>query len=158
MGYQKPLAPTNAALNYNFGLGLNYIGTGKDARLKASILGFAKQSPTEGTIRFLEALVERSPHEDVQAMARYALGASLSKLPTDQRDDQRIESLLQQVIDGAGDQDPLKQVAEDFLFEFKHLAIGRIAPDIEGKDLDGQPFKLSDYRGKVVMLDFWGDW
>ena len=35
---------------------------------------------------------------------------------------------------------------------------GSLAPEIEGKDLDGAPFKLSDYRGKVVMLDFWGDW
>ena len=29
---------------------------------------------------------------------------------------------------------------------------------VEGEDLDGIPFKLSDYRGKVVMLDFYGDW
>ena len=32
------------------------------------------------------------------------------------------------------------------------------APEIEGNDLDGVAFKLSDYRGKVVVLDFWGDW
>ena len=37
-------------------------------------------------------------------------------------------------------------------------AIGRPAPEIEGEDLDGNPFKLSDYRGKVVVLDFWGNW
>ena len=37
-------------------------------------------------------------------------------------------------------------------------AIGQVAPEIEAEDLDGQPFKLSDYRGKVVMLDFWGHW
>jgi thiol-disulfide isomerase/thioredoxin len=36
--------------------------------------------------------------------------------------------------------------------------IGNLAPDIEGVDLDGERFKLSDYRGKVVVLDFWGDW
>ena len=38
------------------------------------------------------------------------------------------------------------------------LAIGKVAPDIEGDDLDGKKFKLSDYRGKVVVLDFWGNW
>ncbi len=38
------------------------------------------------------------------------------------------------------------------------LEIGKVAPDISGVDLDGVPFKLSDYRGKVVVLDFWGDW
>ncbi len=36
--------------------------------------------------------------------------------------------------------------------------VGMLAPEIEGVDLDGVPFKLSDYRGKVVMLDFYGDW
>jgi len=38
------------------------------------------------------------------------------------------------------------------------VAVGKVAPDIEGPDIDGEVFKLSDYRGKVVMLDFWGDW
>jgi len=37
-------------------------------------------------------------------------------------------------------------------------AVGQVAPEIEGEDLDGVPFKLSDYRGKVVVLDFWGNW
>jgi hypothetical protein len=36
--------------------------------------------------------------------------------------------------------------------------VGMLAPEIEGPDLDGVQFKLSDYRGKVVMLDFYGDW
>jgi hypothetical protein len=36
--------------------------------------------------------------------------------------------------------------------------IGQMAPEIEGEDLDGVRFKLSDYRGKVVVLDFWGNW
>ena len=34
-------------------------------------------------------------------------------------------------------------------------AVGKPAPEITGTDLDGRPFKLSDYRGKVVLLDFW---
>jgi hypothetical protein len=38
------------------------------------------------------------------------------------------------------------------------IAIGCPAPEIEGEDIDGVPFKLSDYRGKAVMLDFWGNW
>lgn len=33
--------------------------------------------------------------------------------------------------------------------------VGEAAPEIAGVDLDGHPFKMSDYRGKVVMLDFW---
>ena len=52
----------------------------------------------------------------------------------------------------------LGAVAENELFVMNHLSIGKTAPDIVGEDLDGEEFKLSDYRGKVVLLDFWGDW
>lgn len=38
------------------------------------------------------------------------------------------------------------------------LTIGKIAPDIVGCDLDGAEFRLSEYRGKVVVLTFSGDW
>lgn len=38
------------------------------------------------------------------------------------------------------------------------LAIGKPAPEIIGKDADGNEMKLSDYKGKIVVLDFWGDW
>jgi hypothetical protein len=36
--------------------------------------------------------------------------------------------------------------------------VGTPAPEIEGEDADSKKFKLSDYRGKVVLLDFWGNW
>jgi thiol-disulfide isomerase/thioredoxin len=49
-------------------------------------------------------------------------------------------------------------VANSSVFEIKNLGIGKIAPDIEGEDLDGVKFKLSDSRGKVVLLSFWGSW
>ncbi|MFD2598213.1 TlpA family protein disulfide reductase [Sphingobacterium corticis] len=39
----------------------------------------------------------------------------------------------------------------------KH-AINQIAPDFELKDVDGKTIKLSDLRGKVVVLDFWATW
>jgi peroxiredoxin len=38
------------------------------------------------------------------------------------------------------------------------LTVGKVAPEIVGRDLDGTPMKLSDYRGKVVALIFSGEW
>jgi thiol-disulfide isomerase/thioredoxin len=35
---------------------------------------------------------------------------------------------------------------------------GKPAPEISGEDQDGQPMSLSEFRGKVVLLDFWGNW
>ncbi len=40
----------------------------------------------------------------------------------------------------------------------KTPVIGQMHPEITGPDTDGVEFNLSDYRGKVVMVDFWGDW
>jgi CubicO group peptidase (beta-lactamase class C family) len=48
--------------------------------------------------------------------------------------------------------------AEAALFEIRHLVVGKEAADIEGKDQDGRPFKLSGYRGKVVLLYFWSEY
>ncbi|HWB10426.1 MAG TPA: erythromycin esterase family protein [Pirellulales bacterium] len=44
------------------------------------------------------------------------------------------------------------------LFELQNLAVGSNVPDLEGEDLEGVSFQLSDYRGKVVLLDFWAHW
>lgn len=38
------------------------------------------------------------------------------------------------------------------------LEVGNIAPDFELKLLTGEATKLSDYRGKKVMLNFWATW
>ena len=36
--------------------------------------------------------------------------------------------------------------------------IGQPAPEISLRLLDGTPFKLSDQKGKIVVLDFWATW
>ena len=62
-----------------------------------------------------------------------------------------LDALAEQAGDYAG------SAAKD-LFEIRNLTVGKIAPEIAGEDVDGTAFKLSDYRGKVILLDFWGDW
>lgn len=44
------------------------------------------------------------------------------------------------------------------IFEKNNLSVGSQAPEIIGDDHTGTIFKLSDYRGKVVQLTFWGSW
>jgi peroxiredoxin len=52
----------------------------------------------------------------------------------------------------------LGDAAAHQLFEIDRLQLGKVAPDISGKDFEGESFRLSDYRGKVVLLIFCGDW
>ncbi len=37
-------------------------------------------------------------------------------------------------------------------------AANKAAPEWRLKDLDGKPVKLSDFKGKVVILNFWAIW
>lgn len=41
---------------------------------------------------------------------------------------------------------------------FLKLAPGQPAPDITLPDANGKILKLSDYKGKIVYVDFWGTW
>ena len=52
----------------------------------------------------------------------------------------------------------LGMIAEGHLDEMFNITPGKPAPEIDGTDLNGKPLKLSDYRGKVVVLAFWGSW
>jgi len=38
------------------------------------------------------------------------------------------------------------------------LKVGAVAPEFTTTDVVGKPVKLSDYRGKIVILDFWATW
>ena len=73
-----------------------------------------------------------------------------------------IESLFEKVVKEFGDVNAgratLGKQAAGELNEIRNLGVGRPCPEIVGEDIDGKPFKLSDYKGKVVVVDFWGDW
>ncbi|HLO24949.1 MAG TPA: TlpA disulfide reductase family protein, partial [Geobacteraceae bacterium] len=38
------------------------------------------------------------------------------------------------------------------------LEVGQAAPDFQLETLDGHKVQLSDYKGKVVLLNFWATW
>lgn len=124
----------------------------------------------------LERLSEQSPHERVRAAAEFSLACLLLEMPgcgdgkepgqirrpepgdpAIEQDRGRARALLTQLDQKHADL-PYGQQAAGYLFELDHLQIGMAAPDFEAVDQDGVAFRLSDYRGKVVVLDFWGFW
>jgi thiol-disulfide isomerase/thioredoxin len=72
---------------------------------------------------------------------------------------ERIKKDFADVKEVAGD-DPqlLGKRAENYLFEIRNLQVGMKAPELEGVDFEGKKVKLSDHRGKVVVLDVWATW
>jgi thiol-disulfide isomerase/thioredoxin len=49
-------------------------------------------------------------------------------------------------------------LARAMSFELNNIVPGKPAPEIEGADADGKTFRLSDYKGKVVLLTFSANW
>jgi hypothetical protein len=73
----------------------------------------------------------------------------------------RIETLFERAAEDYADvklrAGTVGEVAKNELYALRNLTVGKVAPDIAGKDQDGKSFKLSDYRGKVVFLYFWSE-
>ena len=58
----------------------------------------------------------------------------------------------------ADDLGSIGDAARTELRSIREFAVSQVAPEITGVDIDGERFKLSDYRGRVVVLTFSGNW
>jgi WD40 repeat protein/S1-C subfamily serine protease len=117
---------------------------------------------------FFREVLKRNPHANVQAAACYYLASWLKQKP--KYDEAEVLGLLKRCtgefkdvpleyeVDERRVEYPVGELAKPMIFAMEHLSIGKKAPEIVGSDVDGKTFKLSDYAGKVVVLDFFADW
>jgi thiol-disulfide isomerase/thioredoxin len=111
---------------------------------------------------FLRRLAESSPSPEVKAFAAFGLVANLNQLPQLTAEQSTLlESHLALLAEDFADFEygaaSFKELALPQLEYVRNFSIGRKPPDIVGKDIDGNELKLSNYLGKVVVLDFFGD-
>jgi RNA polymerase sigma factor (sigma-70 family) len=110
----------------------------------------------------LEAILNVNPSIDARGLACFALatmfkdhascGQNAKAMDAAIRHFERARTEFGQVpLRGF----PLADLTGPELHELRDLCIGKPAPEIAGQDLDGRPLKLSDYRGKIVVLVFW---
>jgi hypothetical protein len=117
---------------------------------------------TEATLR---QLVDKATAPAMKGGAMFAL-ASLIDGQDPAPDSERAKEVRKLMEAVAKDYAEVKDArgrsvgkrAEAWLFEKDNLQVGKKTPEIEATDLSGVAFKLSEYRGKVVLLDFWGNW
>lgn len=137
----------------------------KEARGKAT---YALGQFVKRKLEMAEMLTNPEQAKELEGYASADMIAQLQKLNKEQTK-KEIEKLFETVSVKYPDVEWYKnfrtkksvllgEKAEGELYEIRHLAIGMAAPEIEHEDLDGKGLKLSDYKGKVVMLDFWGNW
>jgi len=130
--------------------------------------------PTEAHVALLGDVLATHPDKSVRAKAAKALVRANETL------DRMSKALAQGTVKarlveqfGEAFVTYLETDAKEFsgrAFEYKELLavkfkgvlpspeIGRPAPEAVSKDLGGKVVKLSDYKGQVVVLDFWATW
>lgn len=119
-------------------------------------LGLALRLARKPTMALLDEVAANHASTETRAQALLVRGEARVQA-NDDAERQAGAQDLRRVAELSKDED-LLAAAKDALFEFEHLQVGCTAPEIEGVDTDGAPMKLSDYRGKVILLDFWGFW
>ena len=101
--------------------------------------------------------------------AHFLLGAMLEMANRDKEVLAVFEKLEQRYPDNYYVLDELAQIheglgnakrAEEYRKKADPMAelVGKVVPDFSATALDGKPISLQDYRGKVVLLDFWAVW
>ncbi len=118
-------------------------------------------------ISFLETVAKENPDRQIQAKAQLGIATILYEESPMMRmmgggqdrtaQKKRAETMLRVLVkDFAGSE--MAEKANELLYAIDHLQVGMTAPKTMGVDVDGKEIKLSDYRGKVVLMVYWATW
>jgi poly(3-hydroxybutyrate) depolymerase/peroxiredoxin len=115
--------------------------------------------------RHIRAILRVNQDRRVRCTARLALAGTVQTFGEDRQAE--AESQYAQFLkdfDGMhryqaqGLEEQLVFEAKRLLAELRGRALGMPVPSLAGLDLDDRPITLSDFRGRVVLLNFWGTW
>jgi hypothetical protein len=147
--------------------------------LKGYLPGMTKQEMTdlfqtlrysargEASQKFLRSVMDTVKEKEFQGLACFTLAQVIKRSTENLKEQAAIEKrnaeaekLFELAAEKYGDialqfEGTIGKKAKAELFELRNLAVGKPAPDVAGVDQDGKAFKLADYKGKVVLLDFW---
>ncbi|HVK14579.1 MAG TPA: TlpA disulfide reductase family protein [Gemmataceae bacterium] len=122
-------------------------------------------------LAFLRTVGEKATNKEVQALAHFHTALALDNDASAREANGAPESAARlrteaiELLDKAaklapdakiGDA-PLSKAAATETAAMK-IGVGYPVPDVEGVDPDGKKVKLSSYKGKVVLFDFWATW
>jgi hypothetical protein len=116
-------------------------------------------------IRLYQRVIRENERKEVLALATFNLAFTLYQASPGEESDEdsaeadrrRAKKLFNKVARAYPDTDAAKD-AKGYLFEIDNLQVGMVAPDFEGTDTDGRVITLSQFRGQVVVVNFWGFW
>jgi len=101
---------------------------------------------------FLKSVADQATDKKVKAAAVKAVLNSTENALASTEDAKKGEALK------AAMDKYRKIAATEFKGEIKDLFVGAKMPELTSKNLDDKEVKLSDYKGKVVVVDVWATW
>jgi len=142
-----------------FGILINDHADSPHVQLVAEQTRNVVRGDDERGLEGLHLLLETSSNRGVQAASLFCLAKLLE--PSEATREEAFGYYRRLVADYAdieGSRGLLAKQAEGALFESEFLQVGLPVPDVTTTDETGASFRLSDYKGKVVLVDFWGFW
>jgi peroxiredoxin len=111
------------------------------------------------SLPLLQKIESQAPDRKIQGVAALGIAMLMKNLGDESEVMRQRLTLLKKAIIESSEIEingvSVAKLAEDELYIIRFLSKGRQAPDLVGTGSGGQPMKLSDYQGKVVILLFW---
>ena len=115
--------------------------------------------------KHLRTILAQNRDREVRCAAQFALADVVQSSSEDRQAE--AEALFEKFcseFDGKhsyryqGIEQEFHRLAQAQLNELRSRALGMPAPEIVGVDINDEPMKLSEYRGRVVLVSFWATW
>lgn len=113
---------------------------------------------TKGVRAELEAFAAGSRKREFAAAALLRVAAILSGPAAKGEEQKQAEEVRARIQKEFPETEAARKLAGGKTAAPASLGPGSKAPEFAGKDADGAEIKLSDFQGRVVLLDFWGFW
>lgn len=137
---------------------------------------FLAEAHNEAADQVLRDMMAKNPDHRIQAWACQALARgrlSAAELGEELKSNDKLRTQAEPQLGGKEGVEKLiagvsaakkeaeeltKTLREKFEDVVPDLSVGKAAPEVLSHDVDGKPAKLSELKGKVVVLDIWATW
>jgi len=106
---------------------------------------------------FLKNFIEENKQSKVTLIALFQSYGQSSPVLTIDEDLEDFEKVLENLKINFPESSHIV-LLDDQIKQFKPLSYGQPAPDFTLPDLNKNPISLSDFKGKVLLVDFWASW